>query len=75
MQFGHKVEVHAVQTTNQCWWQEDDIDHGEYLNDLVLFDVYQTEEGILQVVQTVKTKSGIVEQRIDILDNHRQSST
>ena len=73
MQFRHKVEVHTIQTTYQGRWQEDDIDDREDLNDAVLFDINQTEERILQVVQTVKTKSRIVEERVDILNHHRQT--
>ena len=73
MKFRHKIEVHAVQTTDEGRWQEDDVDDGENLDDPVLFDVYQTEEGILKVIQTVETEFGIIEERVDILDNHRQS--
>ena len=70
MQFWHKVEVHTVHAGNQCRWQEYHIHHGEYLDNLVLLDINKTEEGILEVVQTVKTKTCVIEQRIDILDNH-----
>ena len=72
MQLRHKIKVHAVQTTDQSWRQEDNIDDRKDLDDSVLLDVYQTEERILQVVQTVKTEPRIVEKRIDIFDDHRQ---
>ena len=73
MQFGHDIKVHTVQATDEGRWQEDDIDDREDLDDTVLLDVYQTEEGILEVVQTVKTETGVVKQRVDILDDHRQT--
>ena len=71
MKFGHKIEVHTIEATDKCRRQEDDVDDGEYLYYFVLLDVYQTEEGILEVVQTVETESSIIEERVDILDNHR----
>ena len=70
MQFGHKVEVHTVQTRYKRWRKEDHIHDGEYLDNLVLLDVYQAEEGILQVVQSVESESCVVEKGINILDNH-----
>ena len=42
-------------------------------SDLVLLDVNKTEESILQVVQTIETKTRVFEQRIDILDDHREA--
>ena len=73
MQFRHEIKVHTIQTTDQGRWKEDDVNDCKYLDDLILFDVYQTEEGILEVVQTVKTETGVIEERIDILNNHRQT--
>ena len=61
MKFGHKVEVHTVKATDKSRRQEDDIDDREYFDDFVLLDIYQTKKSILEVVQTVKSKSGIVE--------------
>ena len=62
LQLGHNLEVHAVHTGNQCWWQEENIHHGEDLDDLVLLDVYQTEERILEVVQTVESEARVFKQ-------------
>ena len=62
MQLGHKVEVHTVHTRNQGGWQEYHIHHSEDFDNLVLLNVYKTEEGILEVVQTVETKTCIFEQ-------------
>ena len=73
MKFRHKVEVHTIEATDECRRQEDDVDDREYLNDFVLLNVYQTKEGILEVVQTVKTETGVIEERVDILNNHRQT--
>ena len=73
MQFRHEIKVHTIQTTDQGRWKEDDVNDCKYLDDLILFDIYQTEEGILEVVQTVKTETGVIEERIDILNNHRQT--
>ena len=73
MQLGHEIEVHTVHTGNQSRWQEYHIHHREDLDDLVLLDVNKTEESILQVVETIETKTRVFEQRIDILDNHRQT--
>ena len=73
MQFGHEVEVHAIHRGDKSGRKEDDIDDSEYLDNLVLFDIYETEEGILQVVETVETKACIFEQRVDIFDNHCKS--
>ena len=72
MQLGHKIEIHAIETTDECRRQEDDIDDGKYFDDSVLLDINQTKEGILEVVKTVKTKSRIVEKWVNILDNHRK---
>ena len=73
MQFRHEIKVHTIQTTDQGRWKEDDVNDCKYLDDLILFDVYQTEEGILEVVQTVKTETGVIEERIDIFNDHRQT--
>ena len=73
MQLRHKIKVHTIQTTYQRRRQEDDINDREDLYNLVLLDVYQTEEGILEVVQTVKTELCIIKKRVDIFDNHRQT--
>ena len=73
MQFGHKIKVHSVQTAYECRRKEDDVDDGEDLDDTVLFDINETEECILEVVQTVKTEPRIIKQRVDIFDNHRQT--
>ena len=60
MQFRHEIKIHTVHRRNKRRWKEDNIDDCEYLNNLVLLDINQTEEGILEVVQTVKTKSRVV---------------
>ena len=69
----HKLEVHTVHAGHEGRRQEDNVYHGEYLDDLVLLDVYETEEGILQVVQTIETELGVLEQRVYIFDNHREA--
>ena len=60
MKLRHKVEVHTVQAANQRRRQEDNVDDCENLYNLVLLDVYQTQERILEVVQTVKTETRII---------------
>ena len=50
MQFRHEVEVHTVEATDEGRRQEDYIYDREDLYNLILLDVYQTEEGILEVV-------------------------
>ena len=71
MKLRHEIEVHSIETTYQSGRQEDDVDDCKDLNDIVLLDVYQTEESILEVVETVETELGVIEQRVDIFDNHR----
>ena len=75
MKFRHIYKIHTVETTDEGRRQEDNINDGKYLDYFVLFDINQTEEGILEVVQTIKTETGIVEKRVDIFNNHRQTRT
>ena len=73
MQFRHEVEVHSVEATDEGRRQEDDIDDCEDFDDAVLLNINQTKEGILEVVETVKTETSVVKERVDILDDHRQT--
>src|SRR5690606_88025 len=67
--FRHQVEVHSVNARDQGRGHENDRGHGKYFDDLVLFDVHQTQEGILKVFQPMETEGGVFQQRVDVLDH------
>lgn len=73
VQFGHGLEVHAVDRGDERRGHEDHGSHREDLDDAVLLDVDQTQRGVLDVVQSLKAEVGVVDQRINILDHQLQT--
>ena len=71
-EFRHKLEVHTVDGRYERRRHEYNRNDGEYLDYLVLLDVYETEERVLQVVQTVETEVGVLYQGVDVLDYHAE---
>lgn len=72
MQFGHKVEVHAIHARYQCGRQEYNAHDGENFDDFVLLDIDQTKECVLQIFEAVERKARVFEKRIDVLDDDGQ---
>ena len=62
MKFGNMVEVHTIHTGDERWRKEDYVDNGENLDDFVLLDVNKTEEGVLQILETVERKAGVLDE-------------
>ena len=62
MQFGHKTKIHTIDAGNEGGRKKDDGNHRENLNDFILLQIYQSQESILQIFQSLKIKFGIVNQ-------------
>ena len=73
VQFGHGLEVHAVDRRDERRGHEDHRRHGEDLDDLVLLDVDKTQRRILDIVQSLEAEIGMVDQRVDVLDHQLQA--
>nr|DAO23870.1 MAG TPA: hypothetical protein [Caudoviricetes sp.] len=69
---GHDRKVHAVDAGDQGRGHEDHGGHREDLDDLILLDVDEPQRGVLDVVQTLETEIGVVDERIDVLDHQLQ---
>ena len=57
-----ELEVHAINTRDQCWGHENHRGNRKDFNDFVLFDVNQTQKGVLQILQTLKVEIGVIDQ-------------
>ena len=44
--FWHSCKVHSVNTSDKCWWKKNDRNDRENLDDVILFNVDQSECGI-----------------------------
>ena len=71
MQFRNR-EVHTINTRNERRRHENHCRNREDLYNLVLLDIDQTQSRILDIVQSLKTEIGMVDQRIHILDHQLQ---
>ena len=69
MEFGNMVEVHTIHTGNERRRKEDYVDNGENLDDFVLLDVNKTEEGVLEILETVERETGVLDEGVDVLDD------
>ena len=69
MEFGNMVEVHTIHTGDERRRKEDYIDNGENLDDFVLLDVNKTEEGVLEILETVEREAGVLDEGVDVLDD------
>ena len=58
----NELEVHAINTRDQCWGHENHRCNREDLDDFVLFDVNQTQKGVLQILQTLEIEIGVIDQ-------------
>ena len=62
MEFGNMVEVHTIHTGDERRRKEDYVDNGENLDDFVLLDVNKTEEGVLEILETVEREAGVLDE-------------
>ena len=56
------VEVHTIHTGDERRRKEDYVDNGENLDDFVLLDVNKTEEGVLEILETVERETGVLDE-------------
>jgi hypothetical protein len=57
-----ELEVHSINTRDQCRGHENYRCNRKDLDDFVLFDVNQTQKGVLQILQTLKVEIGVIDQ-------------
>ena len=69
MQLGHDRKVHAINTCDQRRGHENHSSHREDLYDLVLLDIDKTQCRILDIVQTLKTEIGMVDEYVKMSCN------
>ena len=55
-------DVHSEEAGDQCRWHEQKGHEGEYLHDLVLVEVDDTEDSVLEVLKTLETEVSVVDQ-------------
>ena len=72
VQFRHYLKVHAVDAGYKRWRQKDDRDDGKDLDNLVLFTVDKSNGDVEQGVAFAKEEVGVLDQRLDILDQALQ---
>ena len=65
-----ELYVHAEETRYQCRRHEHQGDERKHLHDLVLIEVDDTEDCVLKIFKTFKTKVGMIYQRGYILKEH-----
>ena len=65
-----ELYVHAEETRYQCRRHEHQGDERKHLHDLVLIEVDDTEDCVLKIFKTFKTKVGMIDQRGYILKEH-----
>ena len=61
MEFRNMVEVHTIHTSDERRRKENHVDNGENLDDFVLLDVNKTEEGVLEILETVERKTALLD--------------
>src|SRR5258705_9851677 len=71
-EFGHHVEVHAVDAGDQRRRHHSDGRDGEDLDDLVLFDVDETLRALQQEVHFLEQEVVVRQQRVDVADQIAQ---
>jgi len=57
-----EFEVHSINTSDQCRGHENYRCNREDLDDFVLFNVNQTQKGVLQILQTLEIEIGVIDQ-------------
>ncbi len=57
-----ELEVHAVNTGDQCRRHENYRCNRKDFNDFVLLDIDQTQKGVLQILQTLEIEIGVIDQ-------------
>ncbi len=62
-----ETDVHSEKAGYEGRRHEHEGHEGEHLHDLVLVEVDDTEDGILQILQTLETEVGMVDQGGDVL--------
>ena len=70
-----ELDVHAEEAGNQGRRHEHEGDKGEYLHDLVLVQVDDTENCVLQVFETLEAEVGVVDEGGYVLEKHIQPRT
>ena len=68
-----ELNVHSEETCDKGRRHEHEGHKGEHLHDLVLIEVNDTEDCILEVLETLKTEVGVVDERRDILEEDVQA--
>ena len=63
------VKVHTIHTGDERRRKEDYVDNGENLDDFVLLDVNKTEEGVLEILETVERETGMLNEGVDVLND------
>ena len=64
-----ELDVHSEEAGDQGRRHEHERDEGEYLHDLVLVEVDDTDHGVLEVLETLEAEVGMVDKGRDILEH------
>ena len=59
--FGKNREVHAIHAGNKRWWHKDHRNNRKNFYGFILFNIQQTKEGVLQILQTLETERGVIQ--------------
>lgn len=69
-QFGHKLEIHTIKTSDERRGHKHYRGHRKNLDDAVLFHINQAEEGVLQRFEPGEIKRGVLQEGACVFDNH-----
>ena len=64
--------VHSIEGSDERRGHQKKRDEGEYLHYLVLVEVDETDDGVLEILKTVKTEIGVVHEGRNVLEHDVQ---
>ena len=64
--------IHSIEGSNERRGHQKKRDEGEYLHYLVLVEVDETDDGVLEILKTVKTEIGVVHEGGNVLEHDVQ---
>src|SRR5438874_2198907 len=72
-QFGHELEVHAIDAGDQRRRDTDDRDDREHLEEIILLDRYEAQHGVEEKLDLVRELSLVFVQRTDVLGDRAKT--
>ena len=68
-----KLHIHTEKAGYQCRRHQEKRHESKHLHDLVLIEVDDTENSVLEVLETLETEVGMVDKRGDVLEEDVQT--